>query len=164
MSTPKNTRDSSNSVQPTPKQSGFRMPAEWEPHAATFLAWPHKRGDWPGKADAIPWVFAEMARELARVERVRVLVRDAKEQRLGAGVFGRAGVDLSQVDWVKADTDRSWTRDSLPNFVVAKSGARRKLGAVKWRFDGWNRYPDHRLDDAAGVHVANTFAPMAWFP
>lgn len=152
------------SSDPTPRELGYRMPAEWEPHAATFLAWPHKRGDWPGKADAIPWAFAEMARELARVERVRVLVRDSKEQRLGASVFGRAGVDLAQVDWVKADTNRSWTRDSLPNFVVAGSGARRKLGAVKWRFDGWNRYPDHRLDDAAGVHVATTFASTAWLP
>ncbi|HMA92278.1 MAG TPA: agmatine deiminase family protein [Polyangiaceae bacterium] len=181
MSTPKKTRDSSNSVQPTPKQSGFRMPAEWEPHAATFLAWPHKRGDWPGKADVIPWVFGEMARELSRVERVRVLVRDAKEQRLGASVFGRAGVELSRIDWLKADTNRSWTRDSLPNFVVqdavagtrAKASERRafrsasasrRVGAVKWRFDGWNRYPDHDLDDAAGIHVAETCASIAWYP
>lgn len=167
------------------------MPAEWEPHAATFLAWPHKRGDWPGKPDAIPWVFAEMARELSRVERVRVLIRDAKEQRIGASVFGRAGVDLSMVDWIKADTNRSWTRDSLPNFVVqdvasapktrvaaaqiGRQGAaartsrrstvhQRPVGAVKWRFDGWNRYPDHDLDDAAGIHVAETCASIAWYP
>lgn len=148
----------------TPHALGYRMPAEWEAHAATYLAWPHKRGDWPGKADAIPWVFAEMARELTRVERVRVLVRDAAERRLGASVFGRAGVDLSQIDWVKADTNRSWTRDPLPSFVVHGQGARRRLGAVKWRFDGWNRYPDHELDDRAGIHVARTFAAKAWFP
>jgi agmatine deiminase len=160
---------------PTPRELGYRMPAEWEPHAATFLAWPHKRGDWPGKADNIPWVFAELARLLTRHERVRVLVKDAREQRLGASVFGRAGVDLSRIDWVKADTNRSWTRDSLPNFVVrdsartgrgvargaAPSGA---VGAVKWRFDGWNRYPDHDLDDAAGIAVAHEFASRQWFP
>lgn len=149
---------------PTPQSLGYRMPAEWEPHAATLLAWPHKRGDWPGKPENIPWVFAEMARLLTRHERVRVLVKDAKEQRLGASVFFRAGVDLSQVDWLKVDTNRSWTRDSLPNFVVQGAGARRKLGAVKWRFDGWNRYPDHDLDDAAGIYCAEQLAPTQWFP
>jgi agmatine deiminase len=147
-----------------PSSLGYRMPAEWEPHAATFLAWPHKRGDWPGKADVVPWIFAEMARLLTRFERVRVLVKDAKEQRLGASVFRRAGVELAQVDWVKADTNRSWTRDSLPSFVVRGAGARRGIGAVKWRFDGWNRYPDHDLDDAAGILVAETFAAKAWYP
>jgi agmatine deiminase len=149
---------------PTPQRLGYRMPAEWEPHAATYLAWPHKRGDWPGKADAIPWVFAEMARVLARHERVRVLVRDAKEQGFGSGILRRAGVDLTKVDWIKADTNRSWTRDSLPSFVVAGAAPRRRLGAVKWRFDGWHRYPDHRLDDDAGTLVAQRFASLAWFP
>ncbi len=152
------------SAEPTPRALGYRMPAEWEPHAATFLAWPHKRGDWPGKADAIVWVFAEMARLLTQRERVRVLVKDANEQRQGQSVFGRAGVVMSQLDWVKADTDRSWTRDSLPNFIVHGAGGRRQLGAVKWRFDGWNRYPDHKLDDAAGIYVAETFAHSHWFP
>jgi agmatine deiminase len=129
-----------------------------------LLAWPHKRGDWPGKADNIPWVFAEMARVLSKRERVRVLVKDAKERLLGMSVFRRAGVDLSAVDWLKVDTNRSWTRDSLPNFVVRGTGARRQVGAVKWRFDGWNRYPDHDLDDAAGIHVAATLAPKCWLP
>jgi agmatine deiminase len=152
------------SDEPTPQALGYRMPAEWEPHAATLLAWPHKRGDWPGKAENIPWVFAEMARVLSEHERVRVLVRDAKEQRQGESMFRRAGVDLRQVDWLKADTNRSWTRDSLPNFVVRGGGARRQVGAVKFRFDGWNRYPDHDLDDAAGIFVAETLAPKHWLP
>lgn len=139
------------------------MPAEWEPHAATWLAWPHHRTDWPSKKAAIYWVFAEMARLLAEVERVRLLVRDRAEQAHSKKVLGLAGVDLTQVDWIIADTNRSWTRDSLPSFVVKGRGAQREVGAVKFQFDGWGRYRDHRLDDAAGVLVAKR-SKQRWFP
>jgi len=148
----------------TPAKLGYRMPAEWEPHRGTFLAWPHKRGDWPGKPDSIPLMFAEMARVLASGELVLVLVKNAAEEKLGRALFGRAGVDLSQIDWVKADTDRSWTRDYLPSFVVRDAGKKREVSAVKWRFDGWNRYPDHKQDDAAGIRVAELFGKRHWLP
>ena len=55
----------------TPRQLGYRMPAEWEPHEATWLAWPHARPDWPGKLAPIPWVYGEVVRHLAAGERVR---------------------------------------------------------------------------------------------
>lgn len=151
-------------VEQTPKALGYRMPAEWEPHRATFLAWPHKRGDWPGKPESIPLVFAEMARVLASGERVIVIVKDAAEERLGRAIFGRAGVPLAEIDWVREDTDRSWTRDYLPSYVVRDRGKRREVGAVKWRFDGWNRYPDHKKDDAAGIEMAERFADRHWLP
>src|SRR5229473_4528562 len=61
----------------TPRSLGFRMPAEWEPHEATWLAWPHNREDWPGKFAPIAWVYCEVVRKLARFERVRILVHDA---------------------------------------------------------------------------------------
>ena len=57
--------------------SGYRMPAEWEPHAATWLAWPHYEGDWPAKFEPIPWVYAEIIRHLAKHERVELIVNDA---------------------------------------------------------------------------------------
>lgn len=151
-----------------PGAGGWRMPAEWAPHAATWIAFPHKRGDWPGKVDAVEWVFAEMARHLTRCERVRILVRDAKEAARARYLFGAVGCDLNQVDCVKHDTDRSWTRDYLPSFVLStarrKGQPARELGAVKWRFTGWNRYPDHKLDDAAGEYVAHAFADRASLP
>jgi agmatine deiminase len=140
------------------------MPAEWERHHATFLAWPHKRGDWPGKPDSIPLVFAEMARVLTEDERVIVLVKNAAEERLGRAVFGRAGVALSQIDFVRQDTDRSWTRDYLPSYVVKDHGKKREVSAVKWRFDGWNRYPDHKKDDAAGIAMAERYGTRQWLP
>ncbi|HEV8548955.1 MAG TPA: agmatine deiminase family protein, partial [Polyangiaceae bacterium] len=93
----------------TPYAEGFAMPAEWEPHAATFLAWPHEKSDWPGKFAAIPWVFAEMARAITRSERVRLIVRHAADQQHASAVFKASGVDLKQVSFITAATDRSWT-------------------------------------------------------
>ena len=58
----------------TPASQGFAMPAEWERHQATWLAWPHNVRDWPGKFAPIPWVFAEIVRVVARGETVRLLV------------------------------------------------------------------------------------------
>ena len=80
--------------QPTPRELGFRMPAEWEPHEATWLAWPHNRADWPGKFAPIPWVYAEIVRHLARVERVRILVADADERARARRILAKTGADL----------------------------------------------------------------------
>jgi agmatine deiminase len=152
----------------SPKSLGWRMPAEWEPHAATWLAFPHKQGDWPGKADSIIWVFAEIAKQLTRAERVRLLVRNSSDAARAHNVFARAGANFEQVDCVKCDTNRSWTRDYLPSFLVhGQRGARQRshsLVAVKWQFKGWNRYPDHQLDNEAGHFVAEHYAEHAFFP
>src|SRR5580700_3536274 len=72
---------SSNTLSSPPATLDFRMPAEWEPHAATWLAWPHHHGDWPGKFEPIPWVYAEIVRNLARHERVELMVNDAAAER-----------------------------------------------------------------------------------
>ncbi len=152
----------------SPLALGWRMPAEWEPHAATWLAFPHKRSDWPGKADAVIWVYAEIVKQLTRGERIRLLVRDAQEKARARYLFGRVGVDFRQVDCVRCDTNRSWTRDYLPNFLVhdpkGAHGKSRSLGAVKWRFSGWNRYRDYQLDDQAGLHVAKQFSEQSFYP
>src|SRR6188472_1545111 len=71
----------------TPHSLGYRMPAEWEPHAATWLAWPHEPTDWPGKFAAIPWVFAEVIRHLQIGERIRVIVSGKPEQAAAKSVF-----------------------------------------------------------------------------
>ncbi len=150
----------------TPRELGCRMPAEWEPHAATWLAFPHEASDWPGKFASVPWVFAEIAKKLSQSERVRLIVRDARMKKLAARGFADAGVDLGQVDFVTNPTDRSWTRDFVPSFVVTPRkrgqkprdtlGKRQADGvyAVKWRFNGWARYPNHKRDEAAGRAVS----------
>ncbi len=149
---------------PSPFAAGYRMPAEWEPHAATWLAWPHERTDWPGKFGAVPWVIAEIARHLQDAERVRLIVRDRAERSAAASVLTRSGVSLRRVDFFTAPTNRSWTRDFLPIGVVRGRGRRRELAAVKWRFNGWARYPNHRLDDAAGHRIAHQLRVPAFFP
>jgi len=146
----------------TPHSLGYRMPAEWEPHAATWLAWPHEPTDWPGKFAAIPWVFAEVARHLQEAERIRVIVSNKKEEASAKSVFGRSGVDLKQVDFVHLATDRSWTRDFLPLGVVRGSGKKRETALVKWKFNGWARYKNHTRDEQAGLAVALQLgAPLA---
>jgi agmatine deiminase len=138
---------------PTPFAEGYVMPAEWEPHLATWLAWPHEQSDWPGKFEVIPWVFAELIRVLTRGERVRLLVRSAADRKQAQKFLTSAGVDLERVDFVTATTDRSWTRDFVPSFVVRRGRTARnqaKRAAVRFRFDGWRRYPNHKNDVVAG--------------
>jgi agmatine deiminase len=128
----------------------IRMPAEWEPHAATWLAWPHNRMDWPGKFAAIPFVFAEIVRHLGRRERVEILVRDAAMEARARGVLDRAGALSDNVRFHALATDRIWLRDSGCAFV--KDGD--ALGAVKWRFNAWAKYDDFGLDDKVGAFMA----------
>lgn len=144
----------------TPRELGYVMPAEWADHAATWLTWPYSE-DWPGKLEAVRWTFAEMTRQLTRGERVRMIVPGASEQRDVEAWLARAHVDLGSVDFFVARTDRTWARDNLPSFVI---NAEHRVGAVKWRFNGWARYDDHELDDAAGVAVASAHGNPAWFP
>lgn len=139
---------------PSPFELGFRMPAEWEPHAATWLAWPHEPSDWPGKFDAVPWVFAEVIKNLTLGERVRLIVAGKRMQKQASAALEKSQVDLRKVDFVDVATDRSWTRDFLPLFV-AKRGrpGKRALATVKFRFNGWARYDNWQRDEAAGLAV-----------
>ena len=101
----------------TPAALGYRMPAEWEPHEATWLAWPHERTDWPGKFAPIPWVYADMVRHLARAERVRILVQDRSEERAARRILQKSGAELAAVDFFIAATNLGWTRDFGAIFV-----------------------------------------------
>src|SRR6187399_3432032 len=93
-STPAATLEATLGTLATPHTLGYRMPAEWEPHAATWLAWPHEPSDWPGKFEAVPWVFAEVIRNLTLGERVRLIVRDKPTQKRAASALSKSQVDL----------------------------------------------------------------------
>src|ERR1039458_8308764 len=104
-----------------PAELGFSMPAEWEKHEATWLAWPHHEADWPGKMDAIRWVYGEMARKISPGEIVRILVRNKAEQKLAANHLKHAGCDLKKIQFIVHPTNRGWMRDSGPIFVRRKN-------------------------------------------
>jgi agmatine deiminase len=146
----------------TPTALGYRMPAEWEPHAATWIAWPHERSDWPGKFPLIPWVYAEIVRHLVRGERVRILVDDAAAERRAREVLARGGADLGAVDWFRVPTNRGWTRDYGPIFVRRDQDG--DVALTNWIFNGWAKYANHRLDDAVPDRLARRLRRRQWKP
>ncbi len=135
---------------PTPTPP-FRMPAEWEPHAATWLAWPHRRSDWPGKFGPVQWVYAEIVRVIAESERVGVVVQNAGQRAEAERVLTANGVDLSRLDFVQHPTDRGWLRDAGPIFAVDAAG--QKL-ALDFAFTAWAKYDDYALDDGLPASIA----------
>jgi agmatine deiminase len=142
------------------------MPAEWEPHAATWLAWPHYEGDWPGKFEPIPWVYAEIIRNLARHERVELVVNDSTSERRARKLLARANVALSNVRFHRWPTNRVWMRDAGCIFVTtqkpgfARLDSRRRLSphesgrAIKFRFNAWAKYSNWKHDEKIGSLMA----------
>jgi agmatine deiminase len=127
-----------------------RMSAEWEPHEATWLAWPHNRNDWPGKFAPIPWVYAEIIRHLHRHERVCLVVEDEAHERKARRALRQVAVDLSRVSFHRFPSDRSWLRDTGPIFVKD----RRKVVATCWKFNAWAKYDNWKKDATVGRKIA----------
>ena len=145
----------------SPSALGYRMPAEWEPHAATWLAWPHEPADWPGKLAPIPWVYGEVVRHLVPGERVCILVNDPSAEKKARTLLARVGVDLGQVDFHRVATDRSWTRDFCPLFVKGRDG---DVALTNWKFNGWAKYANHKRDAAVGERLARRLDRRSWTP
>ena len=145
----------------TPRALGYRMPAEWEPHEATWLAWPHNPEDWPGKFAAIPWLYVEIVRLLAAHERVHLIVEDAAMERRVKSMLSRAGTSIDQVSFHRWPTDRGWTRDSGPVFVRNAKG---QVALTNWRFNGWAKYDDWHLDDKLPGRVTKLLGCPSWQP
>ena len=99
------------------------MPAEWEPHEATWIAWPHKREDWPGRFAPIPWVYGEIVRHSVAVERVRILVEDDEAQEQARRVLQEVrSASWTRWSFSECPTNRVWTRDYGPIFVRNAAG------------------------------------------
>src|SRR5579859_888010 len=136
-------------------QHRYRMPAEWAPHAATWIAWPHNAEDWPGKFQPIPWVYAEIVRHLSRVEDVNILVNDLAAERRAQSLLRRAGANLARLHFRHWPTDRVWLRDSGPIFV---KNSENSLAITNWKFNAWAKYDNWRRDDQIPQHVAELYA------
>ena len=161
----------------TPAALGYRMPAEWEPHEATWIAWPHNRSDWPGKFETVPWIYAEIVRHLARVERVNILVEDESTEAKARAVLvrshvlpekaGEPGKPAGNIRFFSVRTNRAWMRDSGPIFVRRdshKGGRFPAVAATAWRFNAWAKYNDWKLDAPVSTKLAELSDVPVWQP
>jgi agmatine deiminase len=172
-------KPSSNTLNVPPATLPYRMPAEWEPHAATWLAWPHYHGDWPGKFEPIPWVYTEIIRNLARHERVELIVNNAAAERQARKLLDQANAPVKNVRFHRWPTNRVWLRDSGCIFVTQSQEQRDREGhdfsraakedkkkrasapegrlrAANFRFSAWAKYSNYRDDEKVGTQMATT--------
>jgi agmatine deiminase len=133
---------------PTPAKDGFRMPAEWEPHAGTWMLWPERPDNWRDGAAPAQRAFAAVAAAIAKTERVTMGV--SAEQFEAARAMLPAGVRV-----VEISSNDAWMRDVGPTFVVDR---RRRVRGVDWMFNAWGGkaggvYSDWSLDDQVAAKV-----------
>jgi agmatine deiminase len=128
-----------------------RMPAEWEKHKATWIAWPHHEPDWPGKLAPIPWVYAEIVRALSAHERVEILCHDETVAENAKTLLGAHGVRPESYRLHPVSSDRVWLRDSAPTGVIRADG---KVELVNWGFNGWAKYDNYGKDALVGREIA----------
>jgi agmatine deiminase len=145
----------------TPHALGFRMPAEWERHEATWLAWPHELTDWPGKFAPIPWAFAEIVRHLSKVERICLLVEGRTSESRVRAILKKSGANLHALDFLQVPTDRGWMRDSGPICVRSDAG---EVASNHFVFNGWAKYPNHTKDAAISTRVHQKCKRRAFYP
>lgn len=137
------------------------MPAEWAPHAATWIAWPHNPEDWPNKFQPIPWVYAEIVRWLSSAEDVHILVNDEAAERRARKVLLRQHANLARLHFHHWRTDRVWLRDSGPIFVKNSGG---ETALTNWKFNAWAKYKNWHNDDLIPQQVAELYAMRSFEP
>jgi agmatine deiminase len=145
----------------SPHSLGFRMPAEWERHEATWLGWPHEITDWPGKFATIPWAFAEIVRHLSAVEHVNLLVENREAESRVRQILKKSGANLAAVEFFRVPTDRGWMRDSGPICVRNESG---EVAFNHFVFNGWAKYSNHKKDSVAVTKVNQRLKRRVWQP
>jgi agmatine deiminase len=138
----------------TPLELGYTFPAEFYPHAATWLSWPHKEASWPGKISTIFPAYSQFVKLLAEGEEVHINVADHKMEEFAKGHLLKAEVDLSKVFFHHFPSNDAWCRDHGPAFLINEKGAERKA-LVKWKYNAWgDKYPPYDLDNEIPFHIA----------
>ena len=147
-----------------PRGAGYRMPAEWEPHAATWLAWPHNVDTWPADLERVRGTWSEMIRALVAGETVNLLVNDASSEAAAAERLRQGGVDVSRVAFHRIPTVDVWIRDYGPTFIT-RAEPPAALAFVNWRFNAWGlKYPDYVADDTVPLRINESLALPAFSP
>ena len=138
----------------TPRALGYRMPAEWEPHEATWLSWPHNPETWPGKMEPVPAIFADIVAGLCDGEEVRILVGDDELERSARAALAARGCPDDNVRFFRIPTNDAWMRDHGPIFVVHPE---RGVALTDWKYNAWGgKYPPYALDDQVPSRINET--------
>jgi agmatine deiminase len=149
----------------TPAALGYTMPAEWEPHEATWLSWPHKEASWPGKFEPVPAIFAELTKHLTASELVRINVADEDFAERVRVELRKAEVDLSRVKFHFNPTNDAWCRDHGPIYVTRITNNQRERAINDWGYNAWgNKYPPYDLDDVVPTRIAQEFNEPLFTP
>lgn len=137
----------------TPFEAGYKFPAEWERHRATWIGWCYNKNDFPGKFAAIHWVYGEITRKLIEGgETVAILVQDERHEAKARSVLTKVGADFSKIEFYRFPHNRGWMRDSGPMFV--KNDETEETAVVKFKFNAWAKYADWELDNQVAVKFA----------
>lgn len=149
----------------SPAAQGYRMPAEFEAHVATWLSWPHKEASWPGKLERIPPLFVEMVRALVPGEVVNILVNDAAPAASVRALLQRADIAPDRVRLHEVATDDAWIRDSGPTFITRHDDGRVETAIVNWGYNAWGgKYPPWDRDDVIPERVADILGLPVFTP
>ncbi len=146
----------------TPRALGFRMPAEWEPHAGTWLSFPRPDGiSFPGLYDRVPGLWLRMIEELSTGEDVHVNVSDADDERRVAALVAGSSAVRERVHLHRISTNEPWCRDHGPIFVTRPG----EVAVVDWGYNAWGgKYPPFDRDDAVPQQVAEVLGLRAFHP
>jgi agmatine deiminase len=147
----------------TPQQSGFFFPAEWHPHTATWLSWPHKEESWPGKIGLIYPKYCEFIKVLTGGELVRINVADEQMMAFAKQQLQIAGVDLNRVEFFEFPTNDAWCRDHGPAFLINQQTKQKAI--IDWGYNAWGgKYPPFDLDDVIPTKIGERFGLPVYNP
>jgi agmatine deiminase len=150
--------------QPTLKQQGYFFPAEFHPHVATWLSWPHKEASWPGKIHTIYPYYSQFVKYLAESEIVRINVNDEAMKAFATGHLQQAGVNMDKVEFYLNPTNDAWCRDHGPAFLINPAAAQKKV-IVDWNYNAWGgKYPPFDKDDVVPTRIAEHFNLPVYHP
>ncbi len=149
---------------PTPQAQGYYFPAEFAPHVATWLSWPHKEASWPGKIHTIYPYYVQFVKVLTESELVRINVVDAAMQDFATAHLLKAGVPMDKVEFFLHPTNDAWCRDHGPAFLINPNAANKKV-IVDWNYNAWgDKYPPYDLDDVIPTRIAEHYGLPVYYP
>jgi agmatine deiminase len=148
----------------TPKELGYYFPAEFAPHAATWLSWPHKEASWPGKIESIYPFYSRFIKELTEGEQVCINVNDEAMKSFAVKCITEAGANLEKVHFFIHPTNDAWCRDHGPAFLINPNAQQKKV-IVDWNYNAWgNKYPPYDLDDVVPTLIGQKFNIPVYHP